>query len=298
LESFEKCKFELTDRNHLKKATRKIPVALTIAGSDSGGGAGVQADLRTFTSYGVYGCSAITAVTAQNPCEVRRVDALPTGSVKAQLESVFAEFDVGSIKTGMLFDSGIIRTVSKFLSVKRKFIVVVDPVMVSTSGAVLLKKEAVNAVSDMLFPVATWVTPNIYEAELLLGRKIGNEGEMMKAASDFAKKWNCGCIVKGGHLKIRGSIKVDAVAYEGRLYRLSGPEIETQAGHGTGCTFSAAIAAGFALGCQWETALLSAKSFVYGSLVESVMPGGRIHAMFPPAGKYSNKASIKQCGKY
>ena len=282
----------------MNKKMKKIPVALTIAGSDSGGGAGIQADLRTFTSYGVYGCSAITAVTAQNPCEVRRVDALPAGSVKAQLESVFDEFDIRSVKTGMLFDSGIIRTVSKILSVKRRINVVVDPVMVSTSGAVLLKKEAVSAVADMLFPVASWVTPNIFEAELLLGRKIGNEVEMMRAAADFAGKWNCGCIVKGGHLKIKGSIKVDAVAYEGRLYRLSSPEIETLAGHGTGCTFSAAITAGLALGHGWETALLSAKSFVYGSLVESVTPGGRIHAMFPPSGKYSNKVNIKQCGKY
>ncbi|MFA6567584.1 MAG: bifunctional hydroxymethylpyrimidine kinase/phosphomethylpyrimidine kinase [Victivallales bacterium] len=282
----------------MNKKTKKIPVALTIAGSDSGGGAGIQADLRTFAYYGVYGCSAITAVTAQNPCEVRRVDALPAGAVKAQLESVFDEFDVGSVKTGMLFDSGIIRAVSKFLSTKRKISVVVDPVMVSTSGAVLLKKDAVSAVAGMLFPVAAWVTPNIHEAELLLGRKIGDEEEMMKAAADFAEKWNCGCIVKGGHLKIKGSIKVDAVAYDGGLYRLSSPEIETRAGHGTGCTFSAAIAAGFALGHPWETALLSAKSFVYGSLVESVMPGGRIYAMFPPAGKYSNKVSIRQCGKY
>ena len=282
----------------MNKKTKKIPVALTIAGSDSGGGAGIQADLRTFTSYGVFGCSAITAVTAQNPCEVRRVDALPAKSVKAQLESVFDEFDVGSVKTGMLFDCGIIRTVSRFLAMKKDVKLVVDPVMVSTSGAVLLKKDAVSAVADMLFSVATWITPNIYEAELLLGREIGNEQEMMKAAADFAKIWNCGCIVKGGHLKIKGSIKVDAVAYNGRLYRLSSPEIQTTAGHGTGCTFSAAIAAGFALGHPWEKALLSAKSFVYGSLIESVMPGRRIHAMFPPSEKYYNKVSIKQCGKY
>jgi hydroxymethylpyrimidine/phosphomethylpyrimidine kinase len=282
----------------LNKKTRKIPVALTIAGSDSGGGAGIQADLRTFSYYGVYGCSAITAVTAQNPCEVRRVDALPVGAVKAQLESVFDEFDVGGVKTGMLFDSGIIRAVSKFLSMKREIYLVVDPVMVSTSGAVLLKADAVSAVAKMLFPLASWVTPNIYEAELLLGRKISNEDEMMKAAADFAQKWNCGCIVKGGHLKIKGSIKVDAVAYDGGLYRLTSPEIETRAGHGTGCTFSAAIAAGLASGLTWKKALLSAKSFVYGSLVEYVMPGDGIHAMFPPSEKYSNKVSIRQCGKY
>jgi hydroxymethylpyrimidine/phosphomethylpyrimidine kinase len=283
---------------HLNKKTKIIQVALTIAGSDSGGGAGIQADLRTFTSYGVYGCSAITAVTAQNPCEVRRVDALPAESVKAQIETVFDEFNIRSVKTGMLFNSGIIRTVSKFLSVKKKINVVVDPVMVSTSGAVLLKKDAVKTVADMLFPVATWVTPNIYEAELLLGGKIRDETEMMNAAADFALKWKCGCIVKGGHLKIKGSIKVDAVAYDGRLYRLSSPEIETAAGHGTGCTFSAAMAAGFALGHPWETVLLSAKSFVYGSLIESVMTGARIHAMFPPVKQYSNRVSIKQCGKY
>ena len=130
---------------------KKNPVALTIAGSDSGGGAGIQADLRTFTSYGVYGCSAITAVTAQNPREVRRVDALPAESVKAQLETVFDEFNIRSVKTGMLFDSGIIRTVSKFLSIKKKINVVVDPVMVSTSGAVLLKKDAVKQLRTCCF---------------------------------------------------------------------------------------------------------------------------------------------------
>lgn len=277
---------------------RKIPVALTIAGSDSGGGAGIQADLRTFTSFGVYGCSAITAITAQNPCEVRRVDALPAESVKAQLESVFDEFDVAAVKTGMLFDTGIIRTVSNFLASRSKINLVVDPVMVSTSGAILLKKNAISAVAEMLFPVATWVTPNIYEAELLLGRRIASENEIMKAAADFAERWNCGCIVKGGHLKIKGSIKVDAVAYDGELYRLSSPEIETLAGHGTGCTFSAAITAGFALGHPWKKALTSAKAFVFGSLVESVMPGRRICAMFPPSGKYTDKVNIEKCGKY
>lgn len=282
----------------LNKKIRKIPVALTIAGSDSGGGAGIQADLRTFTSFGVYGCSAITAITAQNPCEVRRVDALPAESVTAQLESVFEEFDVSAVKTGMLFDTGIIRAVAKFLSSRSKIGLVVDPVMVSTSGAVLLRKNAVSAVTDMLFPVATWVTPNIFEAELLLNRKITTESEMMKAAADFAERWGCGCIVKGGHLKIKGSIKVDAVAYDGELYRLSSPEIETLAGHGTGCTFSAAIAAGYALGHQWEKALASAKAFVYGSLVESVMPGRRICAMFPPSVKYTNKVTIEKCVKY
>ncbi|HBC87836.1 MAG TPA: bifunctional hydroxymethylpyrimidine kinase/phosphomethylpyrimidine kinase [Lentisphaeria bacterium] len=277
---------------------RKIPVALTIAGSDSGGGAGIQADLRTFSSLGVFGCSAITAVTSQNPCEVRRIDALPAAAVGTQIEAVLAEFDVKGVKTGMLFNSKIIRAVASLLGKKRNIFLVVDPVMVSTSGAVLLEKNAVNDMEKLMFPIACLVTPNIHEAELLLKRKIRTFEEMLRASADISTRWGCGALVKGGHVKFKGGIKADAVAYDGRLYKLTSPEIRTRAGHGTGCTFSAAIAAEKAKGRSLENALVSAKAFVYGSLLESVKPGRRIHAMYPPSGNYKSKIRLEQCGKY
>jgi len=278
--------------------TREIPVALTIAGSDSGGGAGIQADLRTFTSLGVFGCSAITAVTSQNPREVRRIDAMPPESVRVQAETVFAEFDVKSVKTGMLFDSKIIRVVAELLEKRENIFVVADPVMVSTSGAVLLKKKAVAEILDRLFPVADLVTPNIPEAELILGRRMHSFDDMLSAASEISLRWGCGAVIKGGHVKFNGGIKADAVAYDGRLYKLLSREIKTTAGHGTGCTFSAAVAAGMSKGASLGKALLAAKAFVYGSLVEFVKPGRRVESMFPPRGKYSNKIRLEQCGKY
>ncbi|HCE42619.1 MAG TPA: bifunctional hydroxymethylpyrimidine kinase/phosphomethylpyrimidine kinase [Lentisphaeria bacterium] len=277
---------------------RKIPVALTIAGSDSGGGAGIQADLRTFTALGVFGCSAITAVTSQNPREVRRIDALPAASVRMQAEAVFTEFDVKSVKTGMLFDSKIIRAVAELLGKRGDVFVVADPVMVSTSGAVLLRKKAVGEILDSLFPVADLVTPNIPEAELILGRRMHSFDDMLSAASEISLKWGCGTVIKGGHVKFKGGIKADAVAYDGRLYKLISRELKTMAGHGTGCTFSAAVAAETAKGALLEKALLAAKAFVYGSLLEFVRPGRRIESMFPPEGKYSNKVRLEQCGNY
>ncbi len=277
---------------------RKIPVALTIAGSDSGGGAGIQADLRTFNAFGVFGCSAITAVTSQNPREVRRIDALPPEAAGEQIAAVFAEFNVKAVKTGMLFDSGIIRAVSSALGGRKSVFVVSDPVMVSTSGAMLLKKSAADDMGKYLFPAADLVTPNIPEAELILGCGISSFDEMLSAAVEISRRWGCGAVVKGGHVKFEGGIKADAVAYAGRLYKLTSPEIRTRAGHGTGCTFSAAIAAGMARGGDFKDVLLDAKAFVYGSLAEAVRPGRRLEAMYPPSGNYLNRIEIQQCGKY
>ncbi len=278
--------------------TRRIPVALTIAGSDSGGGAGIQADLRTFNSFGVFGCSVITAVTAQNPREVRRIDALPAGSASEQIAAVFAEFDVRGAKTGMLFDSRIIRAVSASLKGRKNIFLVSDPVMVATSGALLLKKKAVGDMMEYLFPLADIVTPNIPEARLILGRDIVSFEEMLSAAVEISCRWGCGVVVKGGHVKFEGGIKADAVAYGGMLYKLISPEIRTGAGHGTGCTFSAAIAAGMAKGGKLEDVLVEAKAFVYGSLAESVRPGRRLVSMYPPAKNYLNRIGLEKCGKY
>ncbi len=278
--------------------TRKIPVALTIAGSDSGGGAGLQADLRTFSAFRVFGCSVITAVTSQNPCEVRRVDTLPPAAVRSQMEAVFKEFNVGAAKTGMLANSKIIREVASLLKDKKRIFLVVDPVMVSTSGAELLEKDAVREMKRLLFPIAGIVTPNALEAELILDRRIRTFQDMLDAAAELSLNWGCSTVVKGGHMKFKDGIKSDAVAYDGRLYKLSSPEITTCAGHGTGCTFSASVAAEMAKGCSIKEALISAKAFVYGSLLESVRPGARIHEMYPPSGTYRKKIRFERCGTY
>lgn len=278
------------------------PVALTIAGSDSGGGAGVQADLRTFSAYGVYGCSVITAVTAQNPHEILMSEPLHSSLVASQLKAVLSsshssesgKFAVRAVKTGMLFNTEIISVVVPFLK-KISLPLVVDPVMSSSGGAALLQPGAVGALREKLFPIAEWITPNIHEAELLLGRKINNFDDMLECVCVCAGKWNCGCVLKGGHLVPENGTVSDAVAFKAGVYKLSSPWIDSGAGHGTGCTFSAALTSGLALGLSWRKALLSAKAFVYGSLLEAVMPGAGIEAMYPPCQNYLRKVELKKC---
>ncbi len=269
-----------------KKPLEFYPVALTIAGSDSGGGAGIQADLRTFSAFGVYGCSVITAVTSQNPFKVGRVDPMSQEAVAAQFDAVKSAFRIGAVKTGMLFGESIINTIAPELE-KLNVPLVVDPVMVATSGAKLLQDSAVKAMKDKLLPVAAWITPNLKEAELLLECRIGSLKDMADAAKRGAEKWNCGFIVKGGHLGERGSKVSDIVAYEGKVYQLTSPAAETtMAAHGTGCTFSAAAAAGLALKFPWKKALCAAKGFVFGSLEEAVQVGEELEAMYPPEDTY------------
>lgn len=278
------------------------PVALTIAGSDSGGGAGIQADLRTFSAYGVYGCSVITAVTAQNPRKILMSEPLHPSLVSAQMKAVLCsadssgagKFAVRAVKTGMLFNSEIIAAVVSFLK-KASLPLVVDPVITSSGGTTLLQHEAVNTLKEKLFPLAGWITPNVHEAELLLGRKINTFDDMLECARVCAGKWDCGCVLKGGHLVSENGTVSDAVAFKTGVYRLSSPMIDNGAGHGTGCTFSAALTSGFALGFSWKKALLSAKAFVYGSLLEAIKPGAGIEAMYPPCQNYLRKVELEKC---
>lgn len=270
------------------------PLALTVAGSDSGGGAGIQADLRTFSAFGVYGSSALTAVTAQNPNRVYRVDALPVEAVREQLRAVREAFSVGALKTGMLCDVGIVRVVAEELR-KFKCPVVVDPVMVSTSGTRLLSEDAVSVLKDELLPLADWLTPNLREAELLTGRAIGNMEEMAAAGRECAERWKCGCVIKGGHAVASGGLVTDVVAYNGKVLALSSPEVAgTRASHGTGCTLSAALCACLALGFSWKESLRAAKGFVYGSLVEEVELGNGVVAMYPPQESYIGEIELKR----
>ncbi|MFA6714773.1 MAG: bifunctional hydroxymethylpyrimidine kinase/phosphomethylpyrimidine kinase [Victivallaceae bacterium] len=272
-------------------ATEFYPAALTIAGSDSGGGAGIQADLRTFAAFGVFGCSAITAVTAQNPQAVSRVDAIPAAGVEAQIKAVLSKIAVRSLKTGMLFNAAIIETVSKALAGKN-LVFVLDPVMVSSSGARLLEEDAVSVLADKLMPLADWITPNVPEAELLLGRKIRNNDDALAAVAEFGKRWDCSVILKAGHLEQEGEA-TDLVYHQDKIYELSSPRVpDSSAAHGTGCTLSSALTAAFALDIPWKKALRMAKGFVYGSLSEYVNIGAGIEAMYPPAESYQGKTSL------
>ena len=282
------------------KQTREdiYPVGLTIAGSDSGGGAGVQADLRTFSAFGVFGTSAITAITAQNPCEVLNMLPVEPDIVKLQIEAVLAKFAIKSIKTGMLHNARIVAIIADILK-DRSIPLIVDPVMISTSGVQLIEDDAAEAMKKRLFPVADWITPNIPEAEKLLNTEIISLDDMKRAAKELAAAYSLSCVIKGGHAFVRDEQAIDVVFSKGNIFTLSTPLVELTPDisptltHGTGCTFSAAIAAGLALDLSWRDALISAKAFVYGSLSEGVKPGDAIYAMYPPAGSYKDKVKIK-----
>ena len=175
-----------------------FPLVLTIAGSDSGGGAGIQADLRTFHAFKVYGCSVVTAGTSQNPWEVRRADILPKESVGAQFESILAAFPVKAAKTGMLANREIVECTAQLLE-KYALSPVVDPVMVSTSGTRLLEETAVTAMKEKLFPLALWLTPNIPEAELICGKVLTTPDDLAEAALQLYQSYGCNCLLKSGH---------------------------------------------------------------------------------------------------
>jgi len=247
-------------------------VALTVAGSDSGGGAGIQADLKTFRAHGVFGTSAITCITAQNPARVSAVQPISPRLVTEQMDRVFEAFPVGAAKTGMLYDAAIIEAVAHGFA-RRKFAnLVVDPVMMASSGALLLKKNAVTALTTRLFPLATVVTPNLAEAEVLARCTIRTLDDLRMAARALAEKYGIPFLVKGGHLP--GANRAVDVLFDGkRFYEYRAaivPKIKT---HGTGCTFSAAIAANLALGHGLTQSIACAKRFVTGAIRDSIKVG-------------------------
>ncbi len=256
----------------MKRPGQAIPVALTIAGSDSGGGAGVQADLKMFAALGVHGTSAITCLTAQNPRGVIGIEPCSPRIVRQQIEAVFAELPPGAIKTGMLYSAEIIRTVAKFFcnphSAIRNPQLVIDPVMVSTSGVRLLKPSAIKALTEKLFPLAAIITPNLDETAVLLGRKPATVEEMRAAAQGLWCRYGCAVLVKGGHLK--GRREAVDIFFDGRTeLLLTAPFIRGLHLHGTGCTYSAAITAHLALGCELPTAVTRAKESVTRAIANS-----------------------------
>ena len=251
---------------------KHLRVALTIAGSDSGGGAGIQADLKTFAALGVHGTSAITCVTAQNPKRVVRLQAIRPAMVHDQLKAVFDELRPAAVKTGMLYYAEIIRAVVEFLSNAKRLPLVVDPVISSSSGTLLIEPKAILILQDQLLPLASVVTPNLDEAGTLLGCKLSSLENMRHAAREIHRRFGCPALVKGGHL--RASKEAIDVFYDGRKeLLLRAPFVRGVSTHGTGCTYSAAIAAWLARGSDLRTAVGQAKRFVTRAIAGSQRVG-------------------------
>jgi hydroxymethylpyrimidine/phosphomethylpyrimidine kinase len=248
--------------------------ALTIAGSDSGGGAGIQADLKTFAAHGVFGTSAITAVTAQNTLGVTAWQAMPADLVTAQIEAVAGDFDLHAVKVGMLATAAIVEAVAAAIVELDLPDVVVDPVMVATGGDRLLEEDAIEAIKRELMPHTRVLTPNVPEAEALSGMGIASVDDMRSAARRILAGGPRVVLVKGGHLE--GPESVDVVVTAHDSFELRRPRVETTSTHGTGCTLSSAIAANLALGLELQPALERAREYVDGAIRHA--PGlGRGH---------------------
>ena len=244
-----------------------LKVALTIAGSDSSGGAGIQADLKTFTAFGVFGTSAITALTAQNTVGVRSVADLEPGFVAAQIDAVMDDLPVAAAKTGMLSNAEVIDAVAQRVRARAIPNLVVDPVMVAASGDLLLTPSAVAAMREHMFPLAVLVTPNLREAEILLGRdKIADPAAMSKAARDLVHMGARAALITGGALE--GADAVDILFDGHEIHQFTGPRRGPRA-HGAGCTLSAAIAACLACGDSMVDAIGAAKSYVSRAIEQS-----------------------------
>ena len=244
----------------------KSPVVLTIAGSDSCGGAGIQADLRVFAALGVRGVSVVTAVTAQSPKIVRAVEGVKVEMVREQLTAVFEGNKPKAAKTGMLLTARNVEVVAEWF-IKRRLPLVVDPVMLSTSGAMLLKPSAVKVIQKKLLPVAKLVTPNVPEAEALTGLRIREPEDLRTAARVLFEKYGCAVLVKGGHL--RGLNEAVDVLFDGREeWLFSLPRVKGRGMHGTGCVYSAAITAGLVKGLSLPKSVEQGKEFVTGEMLK------------------------------
>lgn len=260
--------------------TAASAVALTIAGSDSSAGAGLQADLKTFSALGVFGVTAVTCVVAEVPGKVSRIDAVDPRNVREQIELLLAHFPVAAIKTGLLCSPEIVETVAAALEQMAHIPLIVDPVMISTSGDALLQPAAVEIYCSRLFPRATLVTPNMAEAAALTGQPVRNLDEMRLAGEQLAKKFGTRWLLKGGHLG--GNSATDLLFGGETVVEFSAPLIRGVSTHGTGCTYSAAIAARLALGDELEAAIVRAKDFVsraIGRYFSWATPSGEVQAL-------------------
>ena len=262
------------------------PVALTIAGSDSSAGAGVQADLKTFSAFGVYGLTAITCVVAETPGLVSKIEPVSAETVSMQIGVLLESFPVAAIKTGLLFSGEIALAVTRALRAhtertKSAPPLVIDPVMVATSGDLLLQDDAIDCYERELFPLATLVTPNLSEAARLSGEPIADLEAMRKAGAKLAEKYGVPVLLKGGHLA--GDEAIDLLFANGNVFEFSAPFSHGIITHGTGCTYSAAIAAGLAISLPLEEAIRRAKKYVTAAIAQhyawKTPQGTSLHAL-------------------
>jgi len=248
--------------------------ALTIAGSDSGGNAGVQADLRAFHAYGLHGCTVFSALTAQNPFGVSAIRAVPPDFVRAQLDAVLGVYSIKALKTGMLATAEIIETVAEKLSARPEIAKVVDPVMVATSGAKLIDNTAVEILKTRLLPLATLITPNIPETEVLTGRKLVSRATVRDAAKELYETFGCATLVKGGHA-VGDLTAAEDTLFDGRDFSsYTMPWIDHPVStHGTGCSLAAALTAELTLGKELLAAVAGAKNYVHQAIANSYLVG-------------------------
>ena len=243
----------------------EIPVALAIAGSDSSAGAGIQADLKTFSALGVYGLTTVTCIVAETPGKVAKIEPVPSRIVRKQIDVLTASFPVTAIKTGLLCSAENVTTVARAMvelsdRAETRIALVVDPVMVATSGTKLVRADAIRLYENELFPLATVITPNLIEAEKLLRRSISDFAAMRKAGKELEKRYGVAVLLKGGHLGTDQAI--DLLFSDDNVIDFQEPFVRDIATHGTGCTLSAAITAGLATGLRLEDAIARAKKFV------------------------------------
>lgn len=249
----------------------RVPRAMSVAGSDSGGGAGIQADLKTMASLSVFGTSVIVALTAQNSTQVSGIFEVPPDFIIKQIDAVLSDMGADSVKTGMLYSSNTISAVSSGLRDHSVSGIIIDPVMISKTGAVLLKDNAVDAMINLLFPVAGLVTPNIPEAERMSGRKIGNSEEAQTASLRLSEEYGLGVLIKGGHLE--GETVEDFLSINGKVYVYPERRVKTINSHGTGDTLSAAICSYLALGKPLLKAVELARTYLQGAIENSFTMG-------------------------
>ena len=251
------------------------PCCLTIAGSDSGGNAGIQADLRAFHAYGLHGCTVLAALTAQNPHGVSAIHGVPPDFVAAQLDAVLGAYSIASLKTGMLADPAVVDVVADRLAAHPGVFKVIDPVMVATSGARLVGDAAVEAIRKRLLPLATVMTPNVPEAEVLSGMALRRREDVREAARRLSGTFGCAVLVKGGHAVDDSGLAVDTLFDGEEFFTASMPVVENPVStHGTGCSLAAALAAELALGRSLKTAVEGAKAYVHKAISSSYEVGG------------------------
>jgi len=258
-----------TSKKGIHRRIQTVPVALSIAGSDSSAGAGIQADLKTFSALGVYGLTAVTCIVAEIPGKVSRIEPVSAKIVGEQIEALAKNFQIAAMKTGLLCSAEIVSAVAKALRHRARMFatqipLVIDPIIVATGGDRLLEEAAIETYKKELFPLANLITPNLDEAEQLLGTGIKDRQSMHRAGKKLEKKFGTAILLKGGHLV--DDYAVDLLFVDGKVIEFSAPFVRGVATHGTGCTYSAAITAGLAKGLSLEEAITQAKKFVTNSI--------------------------------